>query len=57
MKNRKEIIIGVIIGYIMTSYWNISFPSVSVWFCIVGLLLCFFTMRFYWKKINQDILD
>ena len=57
MKNKKEIGIAILFSYLITSYFEIPFPDTAFWTMAAISAAIFLVIRFYWRKINLDILD
>ena len=57
MKNKKSVLLGFVLGYLVTSYFGLGFPGFWFWFFV--LMMCSVSGGLYllWRRINQDIVD
>ena len=52
-----RIIIGILVGYLVTSGIGLQFPGSCFWFITLGFIISFSVVYFYWKKFNNDFTD
>lgn len=57
LKENKKIILGMLAGYLVSSYFEIAFPPTWAWILLGMFGLFSSVIYYYWRRLNEDILD
>ena len=51
----KRFIAGLLTGYLLTSFFSISAPSVTFWFWLGTIFMLCIPVGYAWYKMNDDL--
>ena len=53
----QALLAGFVSGYLVTSFFSISFPPVWFWIASGGFFILSCVCYLYWRRLNEDIYD